>query len=489
MLSKSPLHHRRSERGNVLIITAASLLLILGLAALAIDLGSLLNGKAELQNALDAAALAAISQTRVVIPVQPREDYRKEQRDLVINYAKKFAGLNQVRQVSGQSDGSIMLAENTDIQLVGTANDTSGVVITKQITLSTFFAGVLGFNRVTIGARAEAVINPVNGGTGLISGGAVETDSQGNYGGVVSGCWRPLIIPDTYFIPDSSAPCNEGYGTMSRLAYNSFTRDFVPPAPGAFYRSRFAGTGSGYPYVDSWQADQPATPGNNCNPTVTGLRDASVASTSTTLNNLMGVQFQLVGTPAAAPGLADYRIVDFAASGFQVSQPVNNQTYYGFCGKVLVRQGQDTVVSVLPLGASQQQAVYDSLQKLRKDAFPPDFNEQPDFADNGKLFKFGYITSAATCTLCRFKTPNTHPLIIPVLLCNPFEYYRKIKGIIPDDGKLTVTNIGALLIETSGDGLITGRFVREVLTGGNAIAPASFPYSYMLPASVRLVRK
>lgn len=51
-------HWRNSERGTVSVITAASLVVLLGFAALAIDVGMLYQKRAELQSGADAAALA-----------------------------------------------------------------------------------------------------------------------------------------------------------------------------------------------------------------------------------------------------------------------------------------------------------------------------------------------------------------------------------------------------------------------------------------------
>jgi len=49
----------RGERGSILVITALSLVALVGFVGLALDLGHLYVVKTELQNAADAAALAA----------------------------------------------------------------------------------------------------------------------------------------------------------------------------------------------------------------------------------------------------------------------------------------------------------------------------------------------------------------------------------------------------------------------------------------------
>ena len=51
--------HRR-ERGTIILLAAVTIVVIVGMLALAVDLGYLMSGKGQLQNALDATALAAV---------------------------------------------------------------------------------------------------------------------------------------------------------------------------------------------------------------------------------------------------------------------------------------------------------------------------------------------------------------------------------------------------------------------------------------------
>ena len=53
---------RKGERGSVLAMTAISMLSLLLATGLAVDISHFYTAKAELQNAADAAALAAASQ-------------------------------------------------------------------------------------------------------------------------------------------------------------------------------------------------------------------------------------------------------------------------------------------------------------------------------------------------------------------------------------------------------------------------------------------
>ncbi len=479
----------------MLILTAVTLLLLLGITALAIDLGYLYNGKAELQNSLDAAALAAVSQAHVVINTNKSGvNYDQERRNLIVNSAHKFAQLNEVRRDSASANNQVNLSTNTgsnpniDFANRETEPPNTSIALNYQVQLPTFFARILSFNDVTVSATARANLVPVDGGNGLISGGAV--GASGNaYTAVVSGGWRPLLIPDTYL---------DANGILQRLVVESYPDNgqfrirVRPPTDGSFYRSRFAGNSPACPFIDLWQANSPAIPGTPPPYTVTSLRDVFYGSDFP--GNLMGVKLDPLVQGRYQPDLnnpsykkADYRIVDFATTYHQNNLPAaGEQAYYGYGGKVRVGD----VVSVFQI--DQDYGVYDGLYRLRFNAVATPY----DGNTTGALLKFGYVTT--TCNGCRFTTPNTHPLIIPVLLCNPFEFYRKTELQIGGNcgnsnlTQFTVTNFGALFIESAGfEGGITGRFVREMVVGGTQIAPGSIPTAQLrlLPVSARLVRQ
>src|SRR6476659_5506063 len=61
MIRNEPGRNRKSERGSVLVISSAAMLAVLLAVGLAVDITHFYLAKTELQNAADAAALAAAS--------------------------------------------------------------------------------------------------------------------------------------------------------------------------------------------------------------------------------------------------------------------------------------------------------------------------------------------------------------------------------------------------------------------------------------------
>ena len=59
-----PIRHRRSERGQTIILVAVALVSLLAMAALAIDVTTLYVARGEMQCAADAAALAGCQSIR-----------------------------------------------------------------------------------------------------------------------------------------------------------------------------------------------------------------------------------------------------------------------------------------------------------------------------------------------------------------------------------------------------------------------------------------
>jgi hypothetical protein len=456
MSSRSGKQHHH-ERGSVVVLAAVVIIVLLGILALAIDLGYLYSGRTQLQNAVDAAALAGVSMRRTALD-------ESETNNLTRQYAIEFAARNEVRHSDDPAQNAVTLAAG-DIDLTHVNSLPQRLVINHTLNLPTFFAGTLGFSGVNTAARSEASLIPVDGGTGTISGGEVYDGSPQ----VVSGCWRPLLIPDTFF--DAS-------GKVHHLGevVNGVRRELQA---GDFYRSRFAGgTRNRHPYIDAWDPNNQLTPGTPTQDSITSVRDAGTADPQT---NVLGQQIIL--TPDAIIRTIDFENSNCCQGRFYTQQttafPIESNTFWGYCGSVRVGQYVTTV----------GQDISSQLLRLRNASFAK------ATADSNKLLNYGYVISTcAGSSPCSFQLPNTFPNIIPVLMCNPFDAYRNPIA----NGEFEITNIGIFYVEAAafvssspgkrGGLLLVGRFLREVMTGGtpldseNAVANPA-----LLPASVRLV--
>jgi hypothetical protein len=166
-----PFAHQR-RRGNA-VFFALSLTTLLGMAALAIDVGFLYASKADMQNALDAAALAGVGYL----------DGTDEGMEAAVDQAIAWAAKNQVMgEDLALSRGAIALGFLDESGAFVTSNDPS-VVDTLQIesndhTASTFFAAaIFGVAQVPIGSRSAA----------RRAGGAPAGSSS---------CFLPIALPD-----------------------------------------------------------------------------------------------------------------------------------------------------------------------------------------------------------------------------------------------------------------------------------------------------
>ena len=58
VVSRSPRHNPRSRRGNILVLSAFLMILMMAMVAFSVDVGYMALTKTEIQTATDAAALA-----------------------------------------------------------------------------------------------------------------------------------------------------------------------------------------------------------------------------------------------------------------------------------------------------------------------------------------------------------------------------------------------------------------------------------------------
>ena len=445
---------RATERGTVLLMATVTILVVVGMLALSVDVGYLMNGRGQLQNIVDAAALAGAQGLRTAI--EP-PGATAEQTLIVRKLAKDFALFNPIRRADGVSG---LHLPDDDILIQYAANypvQSARVIVKHRTALPTIFGNVFGISSMNVSAVAIASTSVVDGGTGF-----------------VSGCWRPIMIPDTFYDATNkvwavSGPANFSDGTSSP------SRPGMPEAlqTGDVYISRFASlkAGSTRNTSDSGFLQKfPLVPGGPI-PTgeATSIRDAYNLGELKVSGgrNLIGQRIKLRQN--------DWRIVNFATSGISGDFPTNpvEQIDKGCCASIRVGQ----LVQVFT-PTDDNIGIYRNFTQRLLSYF--DF-----LAGTGGLstvaanqYKFAQTQN--------YPTPNANPRVIPVLMCSPIQFSNSPQNT----SQYYVTNIGAFFLEQVGtDGSITGAFVREVVTAGTPLESQNeVPNTGLLPVSVHLVR-
>ncbi|HYE74151.1 MAG TPA: Tad domain-containing protein [Blastocatellia bacterium] len=424
---------RRTERGSVVLLATVAILILVGIMVLAVDLGYVLSMRNQVQNGVDAGALAAAAGLRAAIePAGSTFERDKLVRELAID----FAGRNYIRA----ADQITNLTLNTNDIAFDNANPLR-ILVRSRYNAPTIFANVFGLPTMNISAGAASTVVAVDGGTGMISG-----------------CWRPILLPDTFF--DSAGRVwAVGGAPFPNYAQAVRSGSELPTQFGDYYCSRFAaatGPRSGYPFIDSI---------NGAGTAVTSIRDTSVAENLKVNggNNLLAQPINF--RPS------DYRVVDF--NGIGNIGALYTQTFDGFCANIQVGQ-QVRVFSPV------DSAAYAQISYGLADLWYNSMANPTDQISNNEFQTYRYVKST------RYPSPNTHPRIIPVLLFNPLELVRN-----PNAEYLTITNIGALYLDlaVAGNTNIYGYFFREISIGGLPVQPANAvpaANNNLLPVAVQL---
>jgi hypothetical protein len=440
----------RRQRGSIMVLTSVLIMGMVGMLALAIDLGFLFSAKNQFQNGIDAAAVAGGTGLRVTMELDPAAP---EQAAVAKSLAVQYAGYNQVRRFADPDPNSGQPNANDIVLTAGEVTIDPGVDI-PQVRINTaiqtplLFAGIFGFNSMNITTTATASLLPVDGGTGSVGSGT-------SIGG---GCWRPLFLPDTFY-DSSDTPIIVGPTTGPPR---------LPNQLGDYYRSRFAtGARNAFPFIDSY-----AGGGSS----VTGLRDTG-AQSEIGVRTIMG---QYVTFDHNYYFIAN--LSGLPRSTYDVLSP-GDLARFGYCGKI--RVGDD-----IPVYSISDVAVYDQvrigLTALKSQTL------DSDSVDANIETNYRYVTSSS------YPGPNTHAAIIPVMFYNPIIW--KDPGTITSVTTLKVTNFGLFFLkQVNSNGDISGFFVREIVGGGTPIdatnmsadigsAPNwSFKRSW-LPMSVQLLK-
>jgi Flp pilus assembly protein TadG len=152
----------KSEDGSVFVLTAIGMVVIIGFAGLAIDVGNLRMSKRHLQSAADAAALAAALE---VYSCKGTANCSAMQAATKTSFAENgFTSLTLNSNCTGSAGSGVTITVDNPPCAQGAGDPNSGksgyVEVLASRTVQTYFVRALGFNNVPISARAEAKSTP-----------------------------------------------------------------------------------------------------------------------------------------------------------------------------------------------------------------------------------------------------------------------------------------------------------------------------------------
>jgi len=420
---QTPRQQTRQQRGTILVLTSVTLVGMVGMLALAVDLGYLFSLHTQLQNGVNAAALAAGAGLRVTIE---SDASAAEQTNVVNSLAKVYGGKNQVRRSEDPKKNEIDVKARNVIINTDTDIPTVQVRAFNQTPLifAPLFTTPLGFSSINMSATATASLIPVDGGSGTIASGARR-----------AGCWRPIFLPDTFYDQNGLVQIVGETGLGGRL----------PNQPNDYYRSRFAaGARNTFPFIDAF---------STMGPSVTGLRD-------TKLQSEIGSQSIMGQLPYVTFSNKHYFVADFSVlprDRVDALSP-DGMALFGYCGEI--RVGRE--IPVFPQNPSSQ-STYFAVRSALKSQSQTVYSEAID-PTNEALHRYIVNTN--------FPDPNTFPAIIPVLLYNPIIWKDDVSARAKTS--LTVTNIGVFFLKNvTLEGDLEGYFLREIIAGGTPIDPAN----------------
>ena len=175
-----------------------------------------------------------------------------------------------------------------------------------------------------------------------------------------------------------------------------------------------------------------------------------------------------------------YKIANFAGlrrDRIDTLTSVADFIQFGYCGQIRVGDR-------FPVYLSNDQSAYDQV-KRELTQMRQNFG---DFIEPDPERLFHYVRSDG------YQVPNSHPLVLPVLLYNPMIW--RVQDDAESATELVVTNFGLFFLkEMTLQGELRGYFVREIVAGGIPIAPVNmsgdgaipeFKRRY-LPMSVQLI--
>ncbi len=148
MLARRQAHRPQNERGQVIVLLVLMMVVLLGFAALVVDVGYAYYAHRSLQSSADAAALAGAQE----LPNASAAEAKARE------YSSSPGNKNEYSNINGVST---TVTTKCVVSLGGCA-PMNAVVVLEQAPTKTFFAGLLGLPAFTIKAKATA---SMRGGT------------------------------------------------------------------------------------------------------------------------------------------------------------------------------------------------------------------------------------------------------------------------------------------------------------------------------------
>lgn len=158
-----------NEKGAVLVLVAFLLLILLGIAAFAIDFGYRHVVKNELQNAADAAALAGARELGKIYETASVHELTSDEKNQITNVVQSTAATNYAgdkKQLEIDANDILFGDWNTNTNVFSepeTVPDAIKVTVRRQSVynsgpIKTFFAGIFGIDALAVYADATAAL-------------------------------------------------------------------------------------------------------------------------------------------------------------------------------------------------------------------------------------------------------------------------------------------------------------------------------------------
>ena len=307
--------HITNEEGSTIVLVAVSMVVLLSMAALAIDLGMLYDARSEAHRAADAAALAGAATFQT--PVAPDQKVA-----VATAAATNYAGRNHILYKSVAPSEVAVQVDTTQGRLRATV---------RRQGIALWFARVFGVNASGVAASAAA---------GIFGSGTAE-------------CVAPLMIPDWWVDANSNQFYDSGeyyhmpvtgYGTDYRhkdkswwqASYGDYKNDFGRQiilkagstgsgmSPGWYFPARIGDNTGGQDYRTDLGSGCPVgkasvgdlvypEPGVKLGPTKQGLQDRvdqdPGARWDATTNSIVGSKYPLGCAGATCTGSGSPRIM------------------------------------------------------------------------------------------------------------------------------------------------------------------------------------